>query len=73
MNAKVPFGRNAARNMLNPLVSWCRGGNRQESRRAYAHLEPARFAPRSKRGNAILRAEPPAGGGDKSGGTAYDT
>ncbi len=71
MNANLPFGRNAAKNMLNPLVSWYRHGYRQASGRAYAHLEPARFAPRSNRGIAILRAEPPVG--DKSGGTAYDT
>lgn len=71
MNAKVPFGRNAARNMLNPLVSWCRGGYRQASGHATSHLEPAAITPRSNRGNAILRADPPAG--DKSGGTAYDS
>ncbi len=69
MNANLSFGRNAAKNMLNPLVSWCRDGYRQASGRAYAHLEPACLAPRSKRGNTILRADP----GDKSGGTAYDT
>ena len=71
MNANLPFGRNAAKNMLNPLVSWYRHGYRQGSRRAYAHLEPAGINPRSNRGNTILRAEPPAD--DKSGGTAYDT
>jgi len=31
MNANLSFGRNAAKNMLNPLVSWCRGGYRQAS------------------------------------------
>lgn len=71
MNANLPFGRDAAKNMLNPLVSWCRDGYRQASGRATSHLEPAAITPRSNRGNTILRADPPAG--DKSGGTAYDT
>ncbi len=71
MNANLPFGRNAAKNMLNPLVSWCRGGTRQASGRAASQLEPAAITLRSNRGNIILRADPPAG--DKSGETAYDT
>ncbi len=71
MNAKLPFARNAAKNMLNPLLSWCRGGIRQASGRATSQREPAAITPRSNRGNTILRADPPAG--DKSGETAYDT
>ena len=71
MNAKLPFGRAAAKTMLDPLVSWCRGGTRQASGRATSRPEPAAITPRSNRGNAILRADPAAG--DKSGGTAYDT
>ena len=69
MNANLPFGRDAAKNMLNPLVSWCRDGYRQASGRAASHLEPAAITPRSNRGNSILRADP----GDKPAGTAYDT
>ncbi len=71
MNEKLPFARNAARNMLSPLMSWCRGASRRASGRATSQLEPVAIARRSNRGNAILRADPPAG--DKSGGTAYDT